>query len=73
MHRVTRAQYHRVVNMVKRDSVKISMNKMSEAITNCNTHYCFTESRKLKEQNNILFKTIDNASNDADIAIFFFF
>ncbi len=32
MSRITRAQYHRVVNMVKRDCVKISMNKMAEAM-----------------------------------------
>ncbi len=67
MHRVTRSQYHRVANMVKRDSIKISMNKMAEAMA-CDF---FTESRKLKGQNNNLYKTIDNASNDADIANLF--
>ncbi len=71
MHRVARAQYHRVVNMVKRNSVKISMNKIAEAMVNSNTHDFFTESRKLKGRNNNLSKTIDNASNDADIANLF--
>ncbi len=51
MRRVTRAQYHRVVNMVKRDSVKISMNKMAEAMADINTCDFFTESRKLKGRN----------------------
>ncbi len=68
MCRETRAQYHRVVNMVKRDSEIISMNKMFEAMANSNKYDLFTESRKLKWQNNNLFKTMDNASNDADIA-----
>ncbi len=57
--------------MVKRDSVKISMNKMTEAMADGNTHDFFTESRKLKGQNINLSKTIDNASNNADIANLF--
>ncbi len=71
MRRVTRAQYHRVVNMVKRDNVKITMNKMAKALADSNTHDFFTESWKLKGRNINLSKTIDNASNDADIANLF--
>ncbi len=71
MRRVTRAQYHIVVYMLKRDSVTISVNKMAEAMDNSNTHDFVTESRKLKGQNINLSKTIDNASNDADIANLF--
>ncbi len=57
--------------MVKRDSVKISMNEMAEAIADSNTCDFFTESMKLKGPNINLSKTIENASNDADIANLF--
>ncbi len=57
--------------MVKRDSVKIGMNKMAETMANSNTHNLFTESRKLMGRSKIFSKTIDNASNDADISNLF--
>ncbi len=48
--------------MVKRDSDKIRMNQMAEVMADRNTCDFFTESRKLKGQNN----NLSNASNDIE-------
>ncbi len=44
---------------------------MDEAMADSNTLDIFTERRKLKVRNINLSKTLDNASNDADIANLF--
>ena len=71
MCRVTRAQYHRVIKIVKRNDNQIKMNKMAEALTNNNTRDLFAESRRLKGRNSNLPKTVDDATNDEDISTLF--
>lgn len=71
MRRVTRAQYHRAIKMVKRNSDKITMNKMAEALINNKTRDLFAESRRFKGRNSNLPKSVDDAKSDVDISSMF--
>ena len=67
MHRVTRARYHREIRHLKKNAVKVKMQKMSDAIKSDKTRDFWSEIRKLKVYNTVMSNSIDGCNDNDDI------
>ncbi len=70
MRRITTARYHHAVKTIKLDNDTIRMQKMAEALVSNKTRNFF-EALKIKDRNNILPSSVDDASTDDDIVNLF--
>ena len=71
MHRVSRAKYHRAVRYVKRNSDKLRMERMADAIVSNNSRDLWGEVKRIKGSNSTVASNIDGCSNNEDIAQLF--
>ena len=65
--RLSRAQYHRAVKKVIRESDMVKMEKMAEALSKNNYRDLWKEVKKIKGRNRTCTNCIDGHSDDADI------
>ena len=68
MHRISRARYHRAVRNVIRESDKIRMEKMAEAILGNKSRLFWSEVNKIKGRNNVQSGIVDGCTGECDIA-----
>ena len=68
--RLSRAQYHRAVKQVIRESDMVKMEKMAEALSKNNYTDLWKEVKKIKGRNGKCTNCIDGHSDDADIVMF---
>ena len=68
MHRITRARYHRAIRQIVKDSEKIRLERMAEAIADNRTRDLWNEVRRIKGRNNIAPCKVDGVVGDKNIS-----
>ena len=71
IRRRTRAEYHRMVKIIKQESDLIEAEKMADALVNNSSRNFWTEASKMKRTSKAVPSTIDGACGDEEIANIF--